>query len=361
MTGEPLTERLVAVALDACDPQTARAAGGRALFDHLACRTAGRRVAPAGVGDAAAAALLDRDDLHWPSLTHPGAIVWTVVLATGAEGDERWRAAAAGYEVTARLGRALGPDHRRHWHATATAGTVGGAVAAALGLGADPVAAAGHAISVAGGSIVALLERSGTRALHRDHAAQTAIRCARATALPATRLGLEHPRGLFAATGGDPDLLLAPAPPAIAETTFRRHGTNGFCQALVEAAAEVAGPPPGGPVDVEVPEAVLALASDPRPRDDEAAWWSAEHAVAATLLGRDPGEPGLHADPDVAALTGRVRLRAGPVARVTVDGRTAERAEAAPLADDDLVAKWRRLNPDDPPPVHLLETEGERA
>jgi len=361
VTGEPLTERLVAVALDACEPATARAAGGRALFDHLACRAAGRRVAPAGVGDAAAAALLDRDDLHWPSLTHPGAIVWTAVLAAGAEGDARWRAAAAGYEVTARLGRALGADHRRHFHATATAGTVGGAVAAAVALDADPVVAAGHAISVAGGSIVAILERSGTRALHRDHAADAALRCARATALPATRFGLEHPQGLFAAMGGSPDGLLDPAPPALAEVSFRRHATNGFCQALVEAAAELAGPPPEGPVEVEAPAAVLALASDPAPRDAESAWWSAQHAVAATLLGRDLGEPALHADPHVAALTARVRLRGGPVARVTVDGRSAQRDAAAPLTDEDLVAKWRALNPGDPPPLELLQTEGART
>src|SRR5690606_21665088 len=115
----------------------------------------------------AAAALHDRDDVHWPSLTHPGAVVWTVLRQAGAEGEERWRAAHAGYEVTCRLGRALGPDHRRHFHATTTAGTVGAAVAAALALGTDPVAAAGHAISLAGGSIVALLERSPTRLLHR--------------------------------------------------------------------------------------------------------------------------------------------------------------------------------------------------
>jgi 2-methylcitrate dehydratase PrpD len=355
----PLTERLVAVALDAYRPETARVAGGRALFDHLACRAAGRRVVPPGVGDAGAAAATDRDDVHWPSLTHPGAIVWTAVLTADPDDETRWRAALAGYEVTARLGRALGAEHRRYWHATATAGAVGGAVAAAVARGSDPVAAAGHAISIAGGSIVCALERSGTRIAHRDLAAATAIRCAQLSGLPATRAGLEHPRGLFAAMGGSPDRLLEPAErPAIAELAFRLHATCGFAQALVEAARELAGDTLPGHVAVRALEATLALADDPAPDTVEDAWWSCQHAVAATLLGVDLEDLD---HPDVAALRARVELRPGPRSRVSVDGRSAEREAAAPATDADLVAKWRTLNPEDEPPLHLLATIGGAA
>ena len=148
--------------------------------------TAGRRSAPDGVGAAGAAVIGDRDDIHWPSLTHPGAIVWTALRTTKVEEPLLWRAAHAGYEVTARLGRALGAEHRRYWHATTTAGTVGGAVAAALALGTDPVNAAGHAISVTGGSILCILERTGTRIVHRDHAVVTALRCAELDQVSAT-------------------------------------------------------------------------------------------------------------------------------------------------------------------------------
>ncbi len=348
-----LTEALVAAALDAYDEPRAARAGARALLDHLACLGAGRRVAPPGLGDAAAAALLDRDDVHLPSLTHPGAIVWPVLAHAGAEGEERWRAAHVGYEVTARLGRALGAEHRRHWHATTTAGAIGGAVAAALALGTDPVAAAGHATSVAGGSIVAVLERTGTRALHRDHAAATALRCARlAGAVDATRDGLEHPRGLFAAMGGAPDGLTDPAPlSALEEVAFRAHGTNGFAQALVEAAAEHAGSGGVGAVLVEAPPAAVALADDPAPADAEAAWWSLQHAVAATLLGFDPAHARALRDTRVAALRTSIELRPGAVSAVTVDGRRVERAAAAPLTDDDLLRKWHTLNPGVQPPI----------
>jgi 2-methylcitrate dehydratase PrpD len=350
-----LTDELVAVALDAYDEARDAPAAARTLFDHLACLTAGRRAVPDAVGDAGAAAALDRDDLHWPSLTHPGAIVWTVLRATGVGGSPRWRAAHAGYEVTARLGRALGPEHREHWHATTSAGTVGGAVAAALALDRDPVSAAGHAIAVAGGSIVALLERSATRTLYRDHAAATALRCARLADLPATRAGLEHPRGMFAAMGGSADALLEPsASSAIAETSFRRHATSGFAQAVVEAARELAPADPADTVAVEVPAAAIALASNPDPRDAEEAWWSVQHAVAVTLLGLDLEDTSLVGDPRVAALRERVELTAGATSAVSVGGRRAERAQAARLTDDDLLAKWTVMNPGDAPPLELL-------
>jgi 2-methylcitrate dehydratase PrpD len=337
-----LTQELVAAALDGYVEAEAQAAGSRALFDHLACLTAGRREAPAAMGDAGAAVLLDRDDLHWPSLTHPGAIVWTVLRQAGAEG-------------TARLGRALGSEHRRYWHATTTAGTVGAAVAGALALGTDPVAAAGHAISVTGGSILCMVERSGTRMVHRDHAAATALRCAELAGVPATREGLEHPRGLFAAMGGSAELLLAPAQrPALSDISFRRHATSGFAQAIVEAARELGPVDPEGPVLAEAPEGAVALAGIAAPRDAEEAWWSCQHAVAVTLLGLDLEDRTLAGDPRVAALRERIELRAGPTSSVTVDGLRAECAAAAPMTDTDLVAKWRTLNPDVPPPLELL-------
>ncbi len=351
-----LTERMVAAALEAYDPLEARRAGGRTLFDHLATRHAGRRLVAPAVGDAGAAVALDRDDVHWPSLTHPGAIIWTVVLAAGAQGDARWRPAHAGYEVTARLGRALGPDHRRYWHATTTAGMVGGAVAAALVLDADPVSAAGHAISLAGGSIVALLERSDTRMVHRDHAADAALRCARLAGLEATREGLEHPRGLFAAMGGAPaPLLEAGARGAIAETSLRMHATSGFNQALVEAAAELAGGSLDGPVLVEAPPPTLAMAGEPAPSTADQAWWSAPHAVAVTLLGLDLADPAHVDHPDVVALRSRIELREADCSRVTIGRDSAQRVAAADPTDEALISKWQALNPQLAPPLDLLQ------
>lgn len=350
-----LLERLLALASETYDPARARVDGGRALFDHLACLGGGRRIVPDCVGDAGAAAALDRDDLHWPSVSHPGAAVWAALRALGAEGELLWRSAHIGYEVTARLARAFGPEHRRYWHATATAGAVGVAAAAAETLGNDPIDAAGHALSLAGGSIVCLLERTGTRLVHRDHAAELGLRCARSAPLGAARDGLEHPQGAFAALGGNPDLLLEESAPALGEVAFRRHATSGFSQALVEAAAELAPISEPQAVSVQAPAATLALAANPEPKDAEQAWWSCQHAVAATLLGADLEDARTVEDPRIARQRALIGLSEGAISRVSVAGRSAERERAERLSDEQLVSKWRLLNPEAPPPLHLLE------
>jgi 2-methylcitrate dehydratase PrpD len=351
-----VTEGLVEASLAAvADEKRLARPAGRALFDYLACLEAGRRKHPE-LPDAAAAAVLDRDDLHWPSLTHPGAAIWSVVR----ECDGDARAAAAGYEVTARLGEALGAEHRRYWHVTTTAGTVGAAVAAAVAGGAPTgrvVDAASHAISVTGGSILAILERSGTRFFHRAHAAATGIAAAHAAeaGLGGTRAGLEPDRGLFAAAGGSGAGLLATRDRlAIEETTFRIHAATGFAHAAIEAARELAPVDDPARVVVAAPPAAVALAGTLDPHTDEEAWWSLPYAVVVTLLGLDLGDRTLLHDPRVRRLLGRVEVGEGPVSRVEVDGREATCAEAHVPTDEELVAKWRLLNPELEPPLELF-------
>ena len=355
-TTSTLTEALVEASLDAAsEAGRIRRPAGRALFDYLACLEAGRRARP-GMPDAAAAALLDRDDLHWPSLTHPGAATWTVVRDCGGDAC----AAAAGYEATVRLGIALGAEHRRHWHPTATAGAVGAAVAAAVASSLDReqvVDAAAHAISVAGGSILAIRERSDTRFFHRAHAAATGLAAARAAAegLAGTRGGLETSSGLFAAMGGSPERLLAARDRlAIEETTFRVHAATGFAHAAIEAAAELAPVEDPGRIVVETTPAALALAGEADPATDEEAWWSVPYAVVVTLLGLDLEDRSLVGDARVRSLLGRVELREGDLSRVEVDGRWAARAEPHVPTDEELVRKWQTLNPGLEPPLELL-------
>lgn len=323
---------------------------------------------------AAASHALDRDDLHWPSLTHPGSIVWPVVFALNPE--RRLIAAAAGYETTARLALAVGVSHRRYWHATATAGTIGAAVAAALALGLDEddvAGAAGHAISVASGSIQCVLERSRTVVFHRAHAAVTGLNAARAAAagLDATRVGLEAERGFFAATapGVDPEDVLARRDRlAIEELTFRFYAGTGFAHAAIDAALALAPVEPEAvsSIELRLPAAAAALAGGLEPDDALEAWWSAPLAVAAALAGREPTEPPASDDPVLRALLGKTSVAAheDPASTVAVDGRSATRLvhkghHEDPLSDEELVVKWRLLNPEVDPPLHLLESDGE--
>ena len=353
-----LLAQLIGVAAAAYVPDVGRRAAGRARFDYLACRNAGERHAPASLGPAGVAALGDLDDLHWPSLTHLGAIVWAAIDECGGDEERIWRAAHMGYEVGGRLGLALGAEHRRYWHVSCTAGTVAAAIAAATALGTDPISAAGHALSVAGGSILCILEYTDTRVLHRDHAMATGVRCARGAELSAVEDSLEHPRGFLAAMGGSPAGLVEPRPRTVLEElSFRRYATSGFNQAAVEVAQEF-GPIDGGcelaEIELAVPDATAAIAGIADPGTREQAWWSCQHAVAATLLGRDLATVSVD-DPEVARLRGRITLVAGsPVTRLVVGDRAVERDRAEELTDDDLIAKWRRLNPDTEPPLELL-------
>src|SRR5207245_8581238 len=171
-------------------------------------------------------------------------------------------AAVLGYELTVVLGEALGAEHRQRWHVTTTAGTIGAAGAAARLLGADTVDAVAHAVSVGGGSAHAMIERTGTRFLHRAHAASSGVACARAASagLRASRLGLESGRGAFATS--EPDAfaaaLLSPRDKtAVEETGFRLHAATGFAQAAIDAALSI------GRIEPSQIERVVATASPP--------------------------------------------------------------------------------------------------
>jgi 2-methylcitrate dehydratase PrpD len=262
--------------------------------------------------------------------------------------------------LTVRLAEAGGADERRRWHATATAGVVGAAGAAARLLGADPVAAVGHAASVAGGSAQAIVDRSGTRFVHRAHAASTAVACARAAAAGcrASSGVLGSGRGVFADLASDP---LAPrASTALEETGFRLHAATGFAHAAIEAALVLG---PLAPHEVErvrvtvSPPAAVALASNRAPADDEEAWWSVEHAVSVCLVsGRPEALARGRGDEAVLELCTRIELEpGGPGWAAAIEARlrngTTRTAGAEaprghggrPASDEDLLAKWKRL------------------
>jgi 2-methylcitrate dehydratase PrpD len=330
-----------------------RRAAARSLFDWCACVRAGAEAAgewpleePGRL--AVAAHLRDQDDLHFGSLTHPGGVVWSAVAASALERDatvaEAVAAAAFGYELTVRVAEAAGPEHRQRWQATATAGTVGAAGAAARLLGGGDEAAAdavAHGASVAGGAAHAVVERTATRFLHRAHAVASGLACARVAC--AGRSGgrriLAEGRGTFVLAA--PERLTEPrAATALAETGFRLHPSTGYAHSAVDAALSLA--PVEGIEHVQVDVSALAagLASNPGPQTDDEAWWSIEHAVA-TALGVEAALIEVRPAAEGWAATVEVHMRDGSV-------RTAAASEPLghpdrPASDDDLRSKWTRL------------------
>ena len=92
---------------------------------------------------------IDYDDVTHPAYAHAGASLVPAILATarisGASGREALTAYILGIEMVSKLGRALNTAHYKNgWHASATFGTLGAAVAAAsmIRLEAEPFAMA---------------------------------------------------------------------------------------------------------------------------------------------------------------------------------------------------------------------------
>lgn len=97
----------------------------------------GRHTSPlfAAMVNAAAAHMVEQDDLHNSSVFHPACVVFPPALAVaqsvGASGRELLTACVVGYEVGIRVGEFLGRSHYKIFHTTATAGTL--AAAATVG------------------------------------------------------------------------------------------------------------------------------------------------------------------------------------------------------------------------------------
>lgn len=391
----PLLEGLVAAArndLAAGAVRDWRREVGRSLFDALVCMAAGAlrndplvprgELGPAlvvGTGlrvgllgavaaNAVAAHRNDLDDVHWPSMTHPGSFIWPAVLASGALEkvplSRLQEAAALGYQVCGRMAALLGPEHRLRFHVSTTAGTLGVAAAVSATRGLDDyllVDAMLHACSTLGGTSQALRERSSTSLSHRAVAAVTGTLAAlQATTSPPVAAPLTGEHGFCAATGTTLDVstIDRPMDVVVSAVTVRRHPVTGFAHTLVDAILD-AGPYPYGAVDsieAQVSPLAMALTDPAEPTDASQAAWSLQHAAALAVLGRIE-RPVLHwpPDPDVVALRSRIHVREGsygssglgavglvrlidgeekPFSREVPVGHPAD-----PLSDEALVAK----------------------
>lgn len=339
-------------AVTAPDPRVAAVL----LSDQLVLAGPRAQAGSAGldVARAAAAAMAgsadDADDVHWGALVHPGAIIWPTVLEAGlaqhAGGTEILRAAAIGHEAMMRLALAIGPIEG--FHLTAVVGGVGAAAAAsALLEGAVSADALGHALSVAGGSSGAILERSGTRSFHRGHAVRTGVSAALAArdGLRATRADLETGGGVLAARGGLPVEALVDDVAGLAGTSLRPLPASGWNHPAYEAAREAGSTAVGTitRITVAVPESARRASSGATSSAAEA-WHDLGHSVARAVASVRDGQT-------VEELLAVVRIvdRAEPGASVVVEaGGRSTSADVTlplghprrPLTSDDLARKW---------------------
>ncbi|NQU55919.1 MAG: MmgE/PrpD family protein [Rhodospirillales bacterium] len=321
-----------------------------ALFtlDAVANALAGRRTTPGKKllalmaklncsGDAGRMALLqgglthilEMDDLHRASVVHPGCVVvpaaFALAFETGVGGVGFLSAVLQGFEATCRVGMAVGQEHYRIWHSTATCGPFGSAMAAAclLDLGEDAcVDALGNAGTQAAGLWQFLDNGAMSKHLHAGRGAEAGVIAAELASLGFSGPPqiLEGERGLFAGAcpDADPEALLR-HPEArwqLHETSIKPWPCCRHTHPAIDAALELSAKIDASLIDsivVKTYQAALDICDRPAPGSVYEAKFSLQHCVAAALtFGRvDFGVFEQGAREELAECRRRVNLNAG--------------------------------------------------
>jgi 2-methylcitrate dehydratase PrpD len=275
-----------------------------------------------------AAHALDYDDVAFGC--HPSAVLVPALLAASHDrpisGSQAMRAYAAGYEIWAELaGRDQDPLHAKGWHPTSVYGPVAAAasVASARSLSAEQIAASiGVASSLSGGLVANF--GSMTKPFQVGRAVQSGLVAVRAAeaGMNASADALENERGFLMALS--PRGLVDLSPPAnlAALTHISEQGLTiklqPICFAghrLVDAALELRSRRTIAAdaverIVVELGDTQSAMLRDHAPQTIHGAKFSAEFAVAATLLRGQCGaaelEPDFIRSDAVQALMARV-------------------------------------------------------
>ncbi len=363
----------------------------KALADDLdrgASRLAlGRAATPrtAALINATAAHTVEVDDIYREAIYHPGAptiaAAHAQACAARANGIEFLKAVIAGYEISTRIGAAMGRVHYKYWHNTGTVGTFGAAAAAASVLGLDAGRYA-HALctaaTLASGLQQAFRMDSMSKPLHAGHAAEAGLLAAQAASVGVTGSldVIDGEDGFGRAMSDGPDWMRAVSTLGhdfhITQMTFKNHACCGHTFAPIDAslalqaqlgvnAAQIR------KVSIATYGPALEVAGNPQPRTAAEARFSLMYVVANALI---YGSVRLAAfsqqrlqDMAVRELMQRMELSVDPAidaafpgqraARVTietVDGRCQEYFQPtrkgdpdAPLSDADLSAKFLEL------------------
>lgn len=209
----------------------------------------------AAMANAAAAHMVEQDDVHNGSVFHPAAVVFppaiAVAQALGRSGKDLLVACVAGYEVGIRVGEFLGRSHYKIFHTTGTAGALAAAAAVGrlLNLSNEQML---HAIGSAGTQSAGLWEflrdAADSKQLHTAKAAVNGLMAAYLAhdGFTGARHILEGPQGMAAgmSTDADPAKLTDRLGSrwTVLETSFKFHAscrhTHPAADALLKVVSE---------------------------------------------------------------------------------------------------------------------------
>ncbi len=203
----------------------------------------------AALVNGSAAHTVEVDDIFRDGIYHPGAPTIAAALALaqarGASGERFLRAVIVGYEISTRIGAAMGRAHYRYWHNTGTVGAFGACAAAAELLELDAPRFA-HALATAttfsAGLQQAFRMDSMSKPLHAGRAAEAGV-----TAALAAREGvtgsldvIDGEAGYGKAMSDGPDWNKALATLGrdfhVTRMTFKNHSCCGHTFAAIDGA-----------------------------------------------------------------------------------------------------------------------------
>ena len=263
----------------------------------------GRRatVRAAALINGTAAHAIEFDDIFRDAIYHPGAPTIAAALAVaqdrGASGEAFLRAVVAGYEISTRIGAALGRTHYRYWHTTGTVGSFGAAAAAGMLLDLSRGQFA-HALATvttfAAGLQQAFRMDSMSKPLHAGRAAEAGVLAALAAREGVTGSldAIDGESGLGRAMSDGPDWNRACEGLGqvfnISAMTFKNHGCCGHTFAAIDGALVLrarAGRPAGDIAKVHVAtyRAALDVAGNREAASAAHAKFSLPYVVAHAL------------------------------------------------------------------------------
>jgi 2-methylcitrate dehydratase PrpD len=347
-------------------------------------------VRAAALINGAAAHTTEVDDIYRDGIYHPGAPTIPAALALaqarGASGEQFLRAVVVGYEISTRIGAAMGRAHYKYWHNTGTIGCFGACAAAAEMLQLDAARFA-HALATvttfSAGLQQAFRMDSMSKPLHAGRAAEAGL-----TAALGAREGvtgsldvIEGEAGFGVAMGYDgsavgPDWDQALATLGrdfhITRMTFKNHTCCGHTFAAIDGALALKAKMGVAAIDIQrvrvgTYKAALNVAGYEEPRTAAEGRFSLKYVVATALTHGSVRfaafEPDRLGNPATRDLMRRVEVAVDPqldaafpaqrAARVAIEARDGRREEFlqptrigdpdAPLSDAQLDAKYLEL------------------
>lgn len=362
----PAVLALERVLADDLDRGAARLARGRAATPRAAALIQGTAAHAAEV-----------DDSFRDAMVHPGAATIAAALAAAqsvdATGPDFLRGVVLGYEVSTRIGVAMGRPHYKVWHNTGTVGSFGAAAAAASLFGLDEGAFA-NALAMVGtftaGLQQAFRSEAMAKPLHAGRAAEAGLLAAQLAArgVRSSLDILDGEGGLGRAMSTGPDWSQVGATLGrdfhVTRLTFKNHVGCGHNFPAIDGALELQRLHGFSHEDIEhlhlgVYQATLDIAPHVEPRNADQARFSLHYMVASALV---HGSVRLSAfsperleDPATRALMKRVTKALDPEIDASFPGRRAARVDVT-LNDG---RRFSHLQPDRKGDPELPLSDGE--